>query len=272
MRISHPGRFGDSLWTGPTLRAIAAAHGPVDLVLSRDYGRDDFLDLWRAQPYIKSASRCDEWEIREEAPIQPWEAPMECDAHLGYRGWPQAPTLYEEAYRLATEQLGPLPALDMSPWMVVKAPAILTPAIVCAFSFHWAELKAGVVLALANRFRGQSLRTVPKFGMVLHDGRRWSEFETKDLIRCPKVTWIVAAQVLQQCQVVLCDLSGMWVLANALGKPTVVCEPMEGRARSPLFWNPSPLNHMTLGGDGQSTFDSTAVGDLLEVVLKEVNG
>jgi hypothetical protein len=276
LRVSHPGRHGDCLWAGPTMRALAETYGPLDLVLSAPYGRDDFLALWRAQPYIASAIRCDDWAIVENAPLTPWQAPIPCDVHLGYQGWPQAPTLAEETYRLALEQIPQsIPPLDLdSPWINVYQPVHENPypphqgpSVAVGFTYHHIELKAGVMAALLGRF--------PRVNFfIMHwppAGTRWPEFASALKLQLVEADWLRTTQWIASCDVFLGDLSSQWVLANALGKPTVIVEPMPERTASPLFWRNSPRNHLVTGGYGTATHDSRATGDLLEQVLKEVS-
>lgn len=270
MRIlcTNPGKFGDILWSLPTVRAISQSIGaPVDFATSNDY--KDIIPLVDAQPYIRAARYYPEWALTETGPCAPRVPPHvsnEYDrvVHLGYAGWPIGPTLPESHYKMAQAHLGELPPLDLdTPWIGEDADANGIDVHI-GWNIMYPELKMGLTYAIAARF--------PKlyFNLVLPEAleTRYEEWDwvpsNVDRWYCD---WLDRASLLARAKVFLGCLSGQWVLANAMGKPTVIMEPAAGRNDNPLFWLDKPRNHLVRGNDGRATDNSRHVGDMLEEVL-----
>lgn len=298
--VTHPGRHGDILWALPTVRAISRwASAKVDFMTSKKYGRICDLLNAGAGDYIGYAWGDPAWEIEEGAPITPRVPPLPIKylapgvgpvpghevelrydriIHLGYPGWPSFP-LAQETLLTAEQQMGNQVAayfdLD-APWLKVKAAKPEgTSVIALGWSEEWIELKMGITSALAQRFAEADQKRalgVPStsFHLVYYPGGRhgeWIKSFPNNVGYHATDSWLLRAQILQESEIFLGCLSGSWVLANALGMPTVICEPEEMRW-NPIFWRDAPRNTLVKGNDGRPTFDSRHVGDALEAALR----
>lgn len=115
------GKFGDILWSLPTVRELAKRHGgPVDFCIMPMYR--SLLALLEAQPYIKAACVSEKWgELYSGSPYgdQPWEAPVPEGAydivyHLTYRAHPVFPLMLHIAGSVGvTMPDQPLPFIDI---------------------------------------------------------------------------------------------------------------------------------------------------------------
>lgn len=291
-----PGRFGDLLWALPTVRALSLAYAaPVDLLISGKY--QAILPLLVAQPYIGMVSWSAEWVVQETAPMTPRVPPAEVLAdrsarygpyhavyHLGYETWPEG-TLAEDIYRrtqAVTETSTFLPPLDLDrPWIrprstlppppapmseVALGPSGEYRARVClGWSEEHFELKVGLSVLLAARF------PLVEFWWIRPWGGRYDEIDAsvRDLpanLHLVRADWLQTADFVSWAQVYVGCLSAAWVLANALGKPAIVCEPNPQR-HHPVFWCDRPRNILVRGIDGLPTFDARHVGDALAAHL-----
>jgi hypothetical protein len=229
-----PGRFGDILWALPTVRAISEYHGkPVSFVTSSKYS--SIIDLVRLQDYIDQAFFDQRWAVAESAPINPREPVSRYDGyawqyHLGYPDWPtcQLP-IYIKSHAF------PAGAVRLhEPWINPGVfGALHGPAVAVGFSEEWIELKMGVLLNLAAEFDGVV------FDLIVPDRlpsriRGWTRVLPDNVVLCP-CSWSVAANRIAGADVFLGCLSAMWVLANAVGTPTVIFEPSPER-HHPIFW------------------------------------
>lgn len=294
--VSHPGRHGDIIWALPTVRAIARwAGGPVDFVTSKKYGR--ICDLLNEQrDYISYAWGDPAWEVVESAPISPRIPPLPIKylepgtgplppqkhelmydkiIHLGYEGWPTLP-LAEEVLRLAAKtvgsEIGKFWDLE-EPWITVKAEKPQgTTVVALGWSEEWIELKMGISLALGQRFRyegdGRGGWPVSFHQVCYPKGRHaeWFKIFPNHMGYHATESWLLRAQILSECKVFVGCLSGLWVLANALGMRTVIAEPEKMRHHK-VFWRDSPRNTLVLGTDGLPTADARHVGDVLATTL-----
>jgi hypothetical protein len=103
-------------------------------------------------------------------------------------------------------------------------------------SEEWIELKMGVVTAVAN-WTDVALVYAP--GQRHHE---WHHMDGADLgLGFMPCSWSRMAQVIRDSKLFLGCLSASWVLANALGKETVIFEPSEPR-HHPVFWHEHPRN------------------------------
>jgi hypothetical protein len=266
MRVlcSTAGRHGDIIWSLATVRAIAETVGePVDFCTTRAYG--GIIPLIQAQPYIGRAFADPQWEITSEAPVGPPEPPIPWEGykwafHLSYRGWPAAPTLAEGYWDAARAELPEVRALELTrPWIKVP-PQVADPCdIAVGFGDLWFELKYGL-LDLVER-------ALPEvhFSVLCAEGSRWNT----EGVRHYPLSWLKAASLVAGSKLFFGCLSAPWVLANALGKPTVIMEPAEPRWNS-LFWLDHPRNTMVRGHDGRPTFHAHHVVDALRKKLGEV--
>jgi hypothetical protein len=283
---THPGRYGDILWALPTMRAISQAYGqPVDLIIPGEYR--GIADLVEAQPYVRMCAARDDWRVEQTAPITP-RVPPRIDVsydqiyHLGYEGWP-TPTLAEDVYDRAAAQYGQaqalapyqFPELDLeTPWVTTSTIVRKSdrPRVWLGWSEEYFELKVGLTVALATHFPDVEFWWIRPWGGRYDEVDRLADFGQHRLgknVGMIRAHWHTTVDVALSCHVFLGCLSASWVLANALGLPTVIVEPNAQR-HQPVFWRESPKNHLVLGGDGLPTFDARHAGDVLEQVLKEI--
>lgn len=279
MRIlcTHPGKFGDLLWALPTVRAISeTVETPVDLLVAREF--DSILPLLRLQRQYLNTVRVDpDWETHDTAPRTPREPPQlpagyDQICHLGYDGWP-ARRLAEQIHAQVALQFRrpPLWRLNLqAPWIGVPPEDIAAVHddrrhLVIGFTEEWIELKVGVCFALKKALR-KAFGDDAVVDILTPPGpSRWEEWRFRDGLYGTHQDWVGTAALIASADVFLGCLSAQWVLANALGIPTIVCEPSKMRWDSPggwqqsIFWSPSPRNTMVLGTDGQPTFDARAV-------------
>jgi hypothetical protein len=298
MRIlaTCPGRHGDILWTLPALRLLHETTGAeIDLAVAPKY--ESVCNLIADQPYIHNCASIIGWDVEETAPMTPAEPPRLLPGydrviHLAYRTWPMHPLPIEHFWRMV-EQLPPELPLSadvfaeslMRPWLTAF-PWILSglgPGIGVVFTDEWAELKAGVLLALAKRFKrwdpGQNLAH-PIFYLLVPwaNSRLLSEYGVSGDVWPGNVAVCCCdmqnvAHMLSACQVVIADNSAGHVVARGLGKPVVMVEPAEAR-HHPIFYpyGDDGARGVTLvkGGDGRPTFDARHVGDVLQQHLERI--
>lgn len=270
--VTHPGKFGDILWALPTVRALAQTcmtvlgprrRSPIDFVTSKEHG--SICNLVESQPYIRTAWS-EEWPV-SGAPLQPASCPFVNGSpndqvlNLGYLQWPtKSLPFYTAAFN----------GVDRSelhlerPWIEVPPMDDDGCSISVGFSEEHIELKMGILLSLASRF--------PEFHFdVLVPPVRVRHYEWVGLTlnRCHIIPcgWTDAARIIKSSTVFLGCLSALWVLANAVGTPTVIVEPNELR-HDPIFWvENGRRNHLVRGNDGKPTFDARHVSDMLTGVI-----
>lgn len=271
-----PGRFGDILWALPTVRLLAARHDTkVDFMTSPAYS--GILDLIQRQPYILETWTNDDWDVQETAPMTP-RVPPSCDCddyeeiyHLGYREWPSQRLAEEirESVGLARNPSDRALALH-EPWITVPGASRETEDTVIAvgFSEEHIELKMGILLGLIPKFNEVTWQLLlPPKGMS-HRAWEWVEVAGYPVEYC-ETTWEQAAATIATADLFFGCLSAPWVLANAVGTPTVIMEPMVAR-HNPIFWREAPKNHLVIGNDGKPTFDLRHTADMIGRVLEEV--
>lgn len=267
---SMPGRHGDILWSLPTVRALADAHGePVTMAISGKYG--SLKALIEAQPYVKQCLALPNWEVQETAPMTP-RVPtgtpaldaFEHQYHLGYGGWPEK-ALPFECERIAnitraTRREPPITIDLTTPWIQAEPWEQVPHDVVFGWSDEHFELKYGLTLLLARSVWGTA-----KSGFQLcAPGSRWETeggFDTTD--------WLENAQRIAGCKVFVGCCSALHVLAVAMGKPVIVMEPNPQR-HADVFYPLGKVHrvHLVLGGDGQPTHDARHVKDAVEAALR----
>lgn len=275
-----PGRHGDILWCLPSLRALYESTGAeIDLAVSAKYA--GVVGLVGAQPYVHAAFSIPSWVVQETAPMTPVEPPIiptgyDQVFHLGYRAWPLG-SLAHDHFRLLMEQLSAAGwsyaalSLDLArPWLQRYTWVTSRPLVAVAFTDEWLELKAGVLLALANRFRHVRFQL-----LVQWEHSRWFHEYGSDDVWLPNVAVCPcdlenAAHLMSAATTVLACNSVGHIIACGLGIPVVMLEPATAR-HHPVFYphgKTGPQVTLVIGNDGQPTFDARHVGDALAVKLR----
>lgn len=267
---TFPGRYGDLLWALPTVRAISQYYGvPVDLQIGGEF--ESIAPLIGQQPYIRRVIVDDRWTL---TPPDEWQAPRlehpdqqhDHIHHLGYRGWPDRPLAQ---YIYGQVSSGWLPPLDLeTPWIVHHGTRH-------SYHFPWCfgfteahfELKFGLIELLRRGYRTSTVRTSSLHPVSICSGERW-ETEGRES-RC---RWDTAAALLSCSQFLLADCSALHVLAVAMGKQVLLCEPMEARWND-IFYplGKSGRVELILGNDGKPTFDARHVHDAVKAALHRSN-
>lgn len=275
--VSFPGRSGDLIWALPSIRAISEAYGQrVDLLIAGEFA--GMLPLLRAAaPYLGRVEADPGWSLTPPNEWQPptgWtcmEASRDYDLvfHLGYRGWPDqdlAQYTWQQALDLCVEagmQIGP-PDL-LRPWLTVEGPGIPLD-IAVGFTEAYFEMKLGLLTSMENQLGGQTLV------QLTPPGSRWDSVETQGIVSVEGCDWLTAARAIRNSDLFLGDCSALHVLARALGKPVVLCEPMEGRWND-IFYPYGKSGHgveLVTGNDGLPTFDARAVAAVVKGVLRAI--
>ncbi len=280
---THPGKAGDIFWALPAMRALAEIHGePVDFLTSAIYKR--VLGIIERQPYIRRARYHPHWNTLDTAPMTPRIPPTllgeypEQVCHLGYKEWPRLPLAFEAATNAELPEAVWRRPEFLKPWITL--PDTLWPErstvffdVAVGFTHEWIELKAGILLGIADKLRGTG-RSYDDYSFTLlyPPGSRWASEFAAPLCRLDafdslcgdllEVAWVIQRSIL-----FLGCLSAPAVLAMALGKPRVLVEPNNGRWHE-IFQHPdTPL---VLGNDGRPTFDARHVADALLAKLAEL--
>ena len=264
--VTLPGKIGDILWALPTVREIARESGEkVRLIIPAMW--KGVAPLLKAQDYVGEVTELDgkEWPIRMEAPIQPWyppgifHRPGEMVINLGHSGWPSAPLPFQYWLNLAERWPGLVKKTkpDMSPWIQPHRMGMRMdfPQIYYGMSEQWIELKAGVLVALAESL--YALIRVPG----LPGGRHMEfEFESRNgEVFFSEAGWIDSARIMSLCHLYVGCCSSQWVLACAMGVPVVLFDPDPGRHNEIFWWDGEGKNEKVIGSDGQPTWDARAV-------------
>lgn len=275
---TFPGKYGDSIWAMPTIRALAEVHGPVDLLMAPAYS--GICDLYRQQPYIGRAEAWPSWQVQNSAPMTPWSPfeetlhhealdldPTAYDAvlHLGYREWPTAPLPFY-VYGLVRDHYPTISMapMDLSkPWITIKDYVLkFPPTVTIGFSDEWFELKFGIANLLSD-FNPS---------VITAKNSRWdTEGSDKghDLVHIETAGWMKSAEFFEASEVCLACCSALHVLALAVGTPVVAVEPNRDRWND-IFWPfgmDGPQVWCVKGGDGLPTFDARHTKDTLLRVL-----
>jgi hypothetical protein len=263
--VTMNGRFGDVLWALPTLRCLAEASGePVDLLLGEEFA--SIVPLLQAQAYLGHVESVPGWSMATKQPSA-YELPGgEPDQviHLSYPAWP---TVLLPIYTWTTavaQYRGSLPPLDLdTPWISVPQRPARSSYVYVGWTEEWIELKMGLLASVA-------FAQPERCFLVPHLGGRHCEFRglrsNVPLIYLP--SWADMAALLQGAAVYFGCLSAPWVLANALGRQTVIVEPSQAR-QNPIFYYAAARNHLVLGGDGQPTFHALYAAERLKKVLED---
>lgn len=280
INVSHPGRYGDLLWALPTVRALAAQHGPVRLHLPVDPANTTpmiaIAPLLEQQPYIGEVVIRQDWSIEQEAPRRPRYPLPEYRLYgdgswfnLGYREWPTAPLPFYTA-QLAGLEFEP----DWSPW--ITAPRLHTEPgdlVLYHWSDRWFELKYGLTNILS--------RTLPVTAWTIRVSPQTERWDVHPYARRTSIRDL--AYHIAGASIVVTDCSMAHVLAAAMGKRCVVVEPEDARHHF-IFWPGSlqderghwhqadndfgRLIYPVIGGDGKPSFDARHTADLIKELLR----
>lgn len=268
-----PGHFGDILWSLPTVRLLAARHGgPVDFMTSPKYS--SILELVQAQPYILETWTGKDWDVSSEDTAQN-RVPPACDCddyekiyHLGYQEWPTSLLAGNIRESVGLKDADPALALH-EPWIhPVGLRETEGSVITVGFSEEHIELKMGVLLGMAAEFEEITWRLILPPALISHRAWEWV-VSARDYVELWQADWEQAAVAIASADLFFGCLSSLWVLANAVGTPTVIMEPMVAR-HNPIFWRESPKNHMVIGNDGKPTFDRRHTVEMIDKVLTEI--
>lgn len=270
---TFPGKFGDLLWSLPTVRAVSEALGaPVDLVIAGAFG--GIVPLLAGQGYLGRVWADPSWVTQDTAPISPRVAPDAVGVfgtydhvlHLGYDGWP-ALGLPHEVHRILGDQWpwpAPIPAIDLArPWITPPTWAAQLPTqdVALGFTEEHFELKAGITTLIQRRDPAPAV-------VNLSTGPRWfGEYYRGG----GGLDWEAAAAYLARSAVFLGDCSALHVLACAIGTPCVLLEPNPHR-HHPIFWpfgTTGPRVTQVLGTDGNWTFDARHVWESLQARIAQ---
>lgn len=278
-----PGHFGDILWSLPTVRLLAGRHETkVDFMVPPAF--ESILPLIQRQPYILETWTGKGWDLSSMDTAQN-RVPPECDCgdyeevyHLGYKAWPSRslPVEIRESVGVSVGRSRD-PLFDLNiPWIhtdrLDRLRVNSSPVVAVGFTNEHIELKMGLLFGLAAAFPSIHWKLLVPCGVVNHRAWEWdslpllNEYHGIDYV---ETTWEQAAAAIASADLFFGCLGGLWVLANAVGTPTVIMEPMEAR-HNPVFWRDTPKNHLVLGNDGKPTFDLRATRDMVGMVLDEV--
>lgn len=288
MRIlcTFPGRYGDLLWSLPTIRALSRRIGaPVDLQIAGEFA--SIAELLQQQPYIGKVWSDHRWRL---TPPDAWEAPPLASIrydhvfHLGYRGWPTRPLPFEVLHTLNECLTGSLTQHDcgnsfreaeldlQTPWITIAPKPDVRPVWTAAFTEAHFELKYGLWELLTlhphrrattrHSWTSHDLGTGP---LSLSTGGRWQT----EAGHGGTASWIDMAEWIAASPLLLTDCSAPHVLAVAIGTPVVMVEPMEARW-NPIFYPLGKTGRVRLvtGLDGLPTTDSRHTADVLKEVLR----
>jgi hypothetical protein len=270
-----PGRFGDILWSLPTVRAIAKTIGreAVDLAISAKYG--SIAPLIRQQPYIGHVHVLADWQVQETAPMTPWQAPVDPSAydrviHLGYQRWPMNALPLEHYFNAVSQWGRELAPIDLkTPWIDAPLGPLHVPArCVVGFTDEWFELKYGIWELL----RQDPIADQAGAGWLSISGIPGSRWRTEGG-HVSDLGWIGAAEAIGGAHVFLGCCSALHVLACAMGTPAIIVEPSEARWH-PIFWPfgmDGPRVTCVKGNDGKPTFDARHVRDAIKQAIHRGN-
>jgi len=274
---TFPGRAGDLIWALPSVRAISEAYDtPVDLLIAGEFV--GMLPLLReGAPYLARVEADPGWSLTPPEEWMPprgwtcldWNRVGEYDRvyHLGYRGWPECPLAqytYERAQTECPDTLL-LPLYLEKPWLTLPTAVQSTRDVSVGFTEAWFELKVGLLHLLDAALPDLLTQMAVPAG-------RWENEPNLPKGTVYPCDWLSAAHTICHNGVFLGDCSALHVLARALGKPVVLCEPMKDRWNA-IFYPYGKTGHgveLVLGNDGLPTFDARAVAEALRVALGKV--
>ena len=193
------GKFGDILWSLPTVREISKREGtPVDMGIMPAY--KSLLPLLQMQPYICRAFTIDDW-VCTGSPCgdQPWQPPVRIEEHyeksfhLTYRRHPQS---NEALIDFTAQQQGLVLTEPVVPFIsTTEAPDVNRVAY--AFNPMYKDLKDKFIDNI--RFELSELRFADVTG----------------------VDWVYATQLIKHSTCFIGCRSSNFVLAHGVGQPNI---------------------------------------------------
>jgi hypothetical protein len=259
---TFPGRHGDILWALPTVRAVSEAiHEPVDLQIAGEFA--GLAPLLAQQSYLNKVWAAPEWSLSQPECVPAIDG-YDHVFHLAYQGWPlqSLPLVVEDQLRILwPDKLGPVPRIDLHrPWINYKTEPDFLFNVVAGFTEAWFELKLGIAVALEQLLSNSRFT---RFTYLTPPHSRWTK-EAPPILNIYDCSWVGAARAIQNSDLFFGDCSALHVLACAMGKPVVLCEPMEGRWND-IFYPYGKIGRVRLviGNDDKPTFDARACAEAL---------
>jgi hypothetical protein len=210
--VTFSGKYGDILWSLPTVRELAKMWGPVDFYCMPAF--ESICDLLKMQPYIGVARGLPGWGYQSDAcGAQPREHPLisgyERVFDLTYPTWPDMP-LVQFTAKTAGVALPDQPL----PFLENVAPCCLPPVDI-AYNFKFPEKVEIFLFPLVRALSERLGRPVFAKG-------------------CMMPGWVDTALIISAARLFVGDRSSNQVIAHGLGKPTLIYETDTGR-HSPIF-------------------------------------
>ena len=200
------GRFGDILWSFPTVRELSRKHSePVDFAIMPQY--KSLLPLLDSQSYIEKAIALDDWEcVGSPCGDQPWQPPVKYEQgyehvyHLTYRqhpgmGCPALPLVDFIAWQQNLTLRPPV-----VPFIETKHAYALPTSICYGFNEQYADLKERLLARMRECF------SLP-------------------LINVAELPWVEAAKKINYAGIFIGCRSACWVIAMGVGAETFTYEP-----------------------------------------------
>lgn len=214
---THPGKFGDILWSLPTAREFCKLDGrPVDFAIRPPYR--SLIPLLSAQKYIADVFVIENWESTG-SPFgdQPWESPPHGRIGIDYTivtdlGYRSPPRDLGCARFLAAQHGMNLPETGFYPFLTV-VPSSAAPTA--------PKKNRYIGVGIGGREMEQQM----KFWVEI------SKVTQIQLLDLSKFGWLEAGTALDdvQCVAFVGSRSSLRVLALGLGKSTIIFEPHPGR-------------------------------------------
>lgn len=171
------GKFGDILWSLPTVRQISKNHGiKVDMGIMPSY--KTLVPLLESQSYIENAFAIDNWFCTgSHAGDQPWEAPLDMLSvydkvfHLTYRNHPHG---YQPLIDFIAQQQGLVLDEPVVPFIETKDyPRYPQTYIAWSFNDMYKDLKDRFLECLSSNLGQTSLASSTPINFLDISKSRW---------------------------------------------------------------------------------------------------
>lgn len=223
------GKFGDILWSLPTVKQISIMRGEkVDFFMMPYY--ESLCELIARQSYVENCGVISDW-VREHSNHgdQPWqpqnlefENKYEKVYHLTFRGHPgisapSMPLIDFIAWQQGIKLQEPIPFIEVENYPVTDE--VPNPSVVMSFNEQYREMK--------DEFIEEFRRLTVGVGII--------DMTTK--------SWSLAAWEAKHAVAYIGDRSSNWVIANGVGQNNIITyEPHQARHASgglgKVFGNP----------------------------------